>query len=181
MSGRFSLPLLCDGVILLRALEPSDVDITLKWENDSRLWHLGDTKAPFSRRQIEEYVATYDGDIFSAGQLRLIVESVDSGSALGAVDLYNFDAINRRSAVGILIDEQYRRNGIALRALTLLCDYVYRRLGLRQLWALCASYNTESIGLFTKSDFRQSGRLESWIRDGDQWYDAFVMQRIFVE
>ena len=180
MKHRFHLPLLCDGVILLRALEPGDVEITLKWENDSRLWHLGNTKAPFSRKQIEEYIATYDGDIFSAGQLRLIVESVESGRALGAVDLYDFDAINRRSAVGILVDERFRRKGIATRTLNLLAEYAYRRLGLRQLWALCAAYNIESVGLFERAGYRRTATLESWIRDGNEWDDAVVMQKVFV-
>lgn len=171
--------MLCDGVILLRALEAADVEIMMKWENDSRLWHTGDTKAPFSRRQIEEYIATYDGDIYSAGQLRLIIESVETGIPMGCVDMFDFDAVNRRSSVGILVDEKFRRKGMASRALTLLAGYADRRLGLRQLWALCADYNTESIGLFTKVGFKQSARLESWIRDGNEWYDAVVMQKIF--
>ena len=94
--------LLTDGQIRLRALEPQDIDITLEWENDSTLWHLGDTRAPFSRRQIEEYIMTYDGDIFSAGQLRLMI--VDNNDRpLGAIDMYNFDPIYRLVAIGILV------------------------------------------------------------------------------
>ncbi len=170
--------LLTDGQIRLRALEPQDIDITLEWENDSTLWHLGDTRAPFSRRQIEEYIMTYDGDIFSAGQLRLMI--VDNNDRpLGAIDMYNFDPINRRVAIGILVDSRVRRTGIGLRALELCKRYCHSRLGVRQVWALCAVTNRPSVGLFTRSGFVANGVLRSWLRDGDSWTDVELMQYIF--
>lgn len=33
--------LLNDGTISLRALEPSDLDAMIRWENDTRLWSAG--------------------------------------------------------------------------------------------------------------------------------------------
>lgn len=33
--------LLNDGTISLRALEPSDLDAMIRWENDTRLWSTG--------------------------------------------------------------------------------------------------------------------------------------------
>ena len=54
----------------LRALEPEDAAIMLQWENDRDGWQYSDTVAPLSGHQVREYIANYDADPFSAGQLR---------------------------------------------------------------------------------------------------------------
>lgn len=165
-----------DGVIRLRALEPEDVDTVFRWENDNNLWHLGNTQAPFNRDTIAGYIATYDGDIFRAGQLRLMITSLADGRALGAIDLYEFDALNRRAGVGILIDDSERGHGYGLRALRLLCRHCYDRLGMKQLWAICQSENAAAMRLFSSVAFEQCGHLRSWVRRGEQWYDAVMFQ-----
>ena len=40
---------LSDEQIRLRALEPEDLEVLYRWENDSSLWEVGNTLAPFSR------------------------------------------------------------------------------------------------------------------------------------
>lgn len=167
-----------DDLITLRAPEPDDVDTIFRWENDSSLWHLGSTQAPFSRDTIAGYVATYDGDIFRAGQLRLMITSADDGRQLGAIDLYEFDALNRRAGIGILIDASERGHGYGLSALRLLCHHSYDRLGMKQLWAICQSDNAAAAGLFRRAAFEQCGHLRSWIRRGELWYDAVMFQLI---
>lgn len=88
--------------ITLRALEPIDVDTLYRWENDPAVWDVGCTLAPYSRKQLWDYVDSYDGDIYSARQLRLMI-ALPSGETIGTVDLYDFDPANSRCAVGILI------------------------------------------------------------------------------
>ena len=43
--------------VRLRALEPEDLDILYRYENDSSLWEVGTTIAPFSRKQLYDYIA----------------------------------------------------------------------------------------------------------------------------
>ena len=111
--------MLTDGIITLRALEPIDVDTLFRWENDPSLWSVGVTLAPYSRKQLWDYVNNYDGDIYSAKQLRLMVSLSDSGETIGTLDFYDFDATNSRCGVGILIATPYQRQGFGLRALHL--------------------------------------------------------------
>ncbi len=105
-------------MIDLRALEPIDVDTLYRWENDPAVWGVGSTMAPYSRKQLWDYVDSYDGDIFTARQLRLMI-TIPSGKdgevkeTVGTVDLYDFDPVNSRCAVGILIAPEYRRRGYA--------------------------------------------------------------------
>ena len=142
MTHKVNRKLLDDGTIALRALEPADLDDMTRWENDTRVWSAGSQGAPLSRHQIAEYIANYDADIFSARQLRLIVTETASGTAVGAVDLYDFDPLSRRAGVGIIIDEAARGRGYAARALTLLWEYASLHLDMHQLWAMTAMDNT---------------------------------------
>ena len=66
--------------LLLRAPEPSDIDIIFRWENDTTIWHLGNTLAPYSRFAIEQFVLNTDNDIFAAKQLRLMIDWHSSGA-----------------------------------------------------------------------------------------------------
>lgn len=162
--------------VRLRALEPTDLDLLYRWENDSSLWEVGNSIAPFSRKQLWDYIENYDGDIFSARQLRLMIELRETGETVGTVDFYEFDPFNSRSAVGVLVDGAYARRGIASEALTLIAGYSREFLGLHQLIAIIPARNEPSLGLFKKCGYRISGRLRSWLKKGTRYEDAFMLQ-----
>ena len=44
--------LLSNDTITLRALEPTDLDMLYQWENDTALWVVSDTIAPYSRKAL---------------------------------------------------------------------------------------------------------------------------------
>lgn len=170
--------LLTDGVIAFRALEPTDVDVLMKWENDTSLWEVGATVAPYSRKQLWEYIDTYDGDIYRAGQLRFMIEECATRSPIGTADLFDFDAVNRRSSFGLLIAREYSGRGYGKRAAAILEHYCRSRLGLHQLWCVIPADNTGSRALFDKMEYRITGRLRSWLRTGESYRDAYVYQKI---
>lgn len=165
-----------DGIVSLRAIEPCDIDIILGWENDTREWTASTTAAPFSRRIIEEYVLTYDADPFSARQLRLMVEA--QGRTVGAVDIFDFDPVNRRAGIGVVIDRGDRRHGYALRALRLLELYCHRRLGMHQLWAVTAEANHAARQLLLSAGYGCTGRMNDWLCDGKSYAATLFYQRI---
>ncbi len=174
-------PLLSDDRITLRALEPIDVDTLYRWENDTTLWRAGVTLAPFSRKQLWDYINNYDGDIFASKQLRLMIDITDANgthTTVGAIDLFDFDPVNSRCAVGILIVPPYQRCGYGSAAMSLIEKYCYLRLSLHQLYSIVADDNTPSRGLFEKSGFKISGRLKSWLRTGNTYSDAYIYQKL---
>lgn len=170
--------LLCDDVISLRALEPGDIDILYRWENDTELWEVGLTIAPFSRQQLADYIENYDGNIFTARQLRLMVTLKSSGETVGTVDLYDYDPVNCRSAIGILIDSAFARRGYGAAALRLMERYCFSRLGLHQLYCVVPEDNIASRALFSSAGYNISGRLRSWLRRNDSYRDAYIYQRM---
>ncbi|MDE6756903.1 MAG: GNAT family N-acetyltransferase [Muribaculaceae bacterium] len=170
--------MLSDNFIRLRALEVEDLDMLYLWENDTSLWHYGNNIAPFSRKLLIDYINNYDGDIFSSQQLRLMIVPVGADTPVGMIDLYDFDAINRRAGIGIMIDAAHQSRGYARSALSLLCRYCYQRLGMHQLYATIAVDNTPSIALFQSCKFKISGKLRSWSRQGESYVDAYILQRL---
>jgi diamine N-acetyltransferase len=167
--------------ILLRALEPSDVELLYEWENNSSVWNVSNTLVPFSRFTLEKFVAESHIDIFQARQLRLMIEhtGIVPSKTVGAIDLFDFDPIHKRAGVGILInDEVDRKRGFASEALELLIDYSFSVLQLHQLYCNIDCDNIPSIKLFEKCGFRITGEKKDWIRNPDGWKDEYFLQLI---
>ena len=100
--------------ITLRALEPSDVDLLYKWENDTSIWHLSNTLTPFSRFVLEQYLLNSEKDIFTNKQLRLMIDVIEAAKkvkTIGSIDLFDFDPKNKRAGIGILIIKEEREKG----------------------------------------------------------------------
>lgn len=167
--------------MLLRAPEPADIDLIFRWENDMRIWHLGNTLTPFSRFAIEQFVLNTDNDIFASKQLRLMIDWHSSGTdikTVGSIDLFDFDPFNKRAGIGILIDESSRRQGFAFEALNLLIEYCFKTLTFHQLYCNIELNNSESISLFTKAGFVACGVKKEWLLRDGKWTDELMFQLI---
>jgi len=151
--------------IRLRALEPSDVALLYKWENDTSNWLVSATQIPYSMDVLESYIEHADQDIYSAKQIRLIIDAKDlKNKAVGAVDLFDFDPNNRRAGIGILIDSKYRRLHYGNDALERIIEYSGNVLNVHQLYANILSENKESLALFQQQGFKMIGVKKQWIR-----------------
>lgn len=165
--------------ISLRSPEPGDLDFLYLWENDTAMWPFGSTRAPLSRHQIWQYLDSYDGDVFTQKQLRLMIVENSSGKAVGTVDIYDFDARDSHATIGIFVADEFRRNGYATEALNLLCDYARETLSLHQLASWVSVDNEPSIRLFKAAGFKSKACLRSWIKRGRTYADVLIFQRLF--
>lgn len=166
-------------MITLRAPEMADVDSIFLWENDPGFNESLPQSAPLSRYQVWEYIQNYKADPFSTRELRMIIFDEALDKAVGHIDMFDFDPVNRRAGIGIFIDESRRREGYAKEALEMFEAYVIRTLGMHQLWAYIALDNEASKGLFTKAGFKPAGRLRSWLRRKTVYQDALFFQKLF--
>ena len=170
------MALLENDKIQLRALEPEDLDVLYQWENDSIIWHHGSTLTPFSKYVLREYIANSVHDIFQTRQLRLMIVEKVFQIPIGMIDLYDFDPINLRAGVGILLDKAYRQQGFGTQALQLIKDYTSRILFLKQLYVYIPLPNQPSFHLFQKSGYETTGQLKAWIKTTEGFVDAYFMQ-----
>ena len=170
--------LLNDNVIALRALEPTDLDVLFKWENDTDLWTVTDTVAPYSRQVLWQYLENYTADIYQSHELRLMAVLKDTGEAVGIVDLMNYSPLHNRAEFGLLIAAEHRGKGYGERALALACNYARNHIGLRQIYAYVASDNTTCLHLLHEGGFSTIGTLHQWRRRGTHYHDVVMLQCI---
>ncbi len=173
------IPVLSNEKLTLRALEPVDLDALYLWENDSNMWNVGNTLAPYSRAQLWDYIQNYDGDIFTSRQLRLMVVLRDSGESIGTFDMFDFDPFHRRCHIGLFIDPKYQGKGYGKATMNLAIDYAHRFIGLHQMVAVIPAKNQVTLNLFRSLGFSDTGILNDWIRVGNDYIDAVMLQKIF--
>jgi diamine N-acetyltransferase len=165
--------------VFIRALEPEDVDILYKWENDSNIWHLSNTITPLSRFTLEQYVLSAGQDIFSTRQMRMMIglQKPENGiTTIGSIDLFEFEPAHQRAGVGILIHDGFRGKGYASEALDLLIKYAFETLQMHQLFVNISADNTESIRLFESKGFQLVGTKKEWNRIRNKWHDESMFQ-----
>jgi diamine N-acetyltransferase len=167
------------GRIRLRAPEPADAQLIYQWENDPQIWRVGDTYVPYSMFQIEEFILNA-GDLYANKQLRLMIDSVTGKKlqVIGTLDMYDFDPRHSRAGVGIMITANERGKGFALEALEVFEQYAFETLNLHQLFCLIASNNMESIAVFMKRGFMQTGIRKEWLNEHGKWIDQIQFQLI---
>ncbi|MCF8347123.1 MAG: GNAT family N-acetyltransferase [Bacteroidales bacterium] len=165
--------------VFLRALEPEDLEMLYKWENDTDIWNVSETLSPISRFILKRYLENAHKDIFATRQLRLVVQLTGTDKAVGTIDLFDFDQFHKRAGVGILIAEKdERRKGYAEEALQILVRYCREILKIHQLYCTISSGNQSSTDLFMKVGFNITGTRKEWIWNGTGYLDEHFLQMI---
>ena len=164
--------------ILLRAVEPGDIDFMYLAENDSQAWSASATVAPMSRYMIQQYIDMYRADIYQDRQLRLIAIDATTGTRIGIADLYDFDPRNSRAGVGIYIAPNLRKQGFGGKMLTTLCRYAQEFLGIEMLYALIGTNNPASLHTFARCGFDETATLTHWLKTPQGYISAVILQKI---
>jgi len=167
--------------IRLRAIEPKDIDLIYSWENNSSIWQLSNTLAPFSRYVIKNFIENSHQDIFQLKQLRLMIDTIDEKESrtIGSIDLFDFEPIHKRAGVGILIAEaEDRKRGYASDALNVLIQYSFHTLQLHQLYCNITEDNMDSLNLFQSKGFKLVGTKRDWLVFPKGKKDEFMFQLI---
>lgn len=131
-----------------------------------------------------------EGASLSSGSMRLYA------LPYGCIDLYNYDPVNRRAAIGIMVAAEYRRQGYGLAMLKALERLFvepfhetahkdgtidkepFHETALHTLYADIAAPNTASLALFRKAGYTQCGHFKEWLEYDSHYIDTIRMQKI---
>lgn len=148
--------------VVLRAIEPNDLDFLYTTENTSNLWEVSDTVTPFSKYILEQYINESHRDIYDAKQLRLAI-CLQNDVLIGFIDLFEFNPQHLRAGVGLVITSKtHRGKGYAKDALHVFIKYCFDILNLHQLYCDIHEENTSSVQLFESCGFEKSGIKKDW-------------------
>ncbi len=145
--------------IQIRAVEPEDLDFLMATENNPQYWEVSNTRIPFSRNTLRQYLETPQ-DIYTDKQLRLVVTL--NGVNCGLVDLVEFDPFHLRVGIGIVVHQEYTNLGVATLALQKTIQFAVQHLGIRVFWCNILENNAASIHLFEKLSFQRRGNKPAW-------------------
>ena len=166
-----------DENILIRALEPEDLEFLYKWENNMDLWDVSDTLTPFSHFTLKKYIENSHEDIYRSKQLRLMIVRIEDNTPIGLIELYDFDPYHQRAGIGIMIHNmEDRKQGYATSAIKLMLYYCFEILGLNQVYSSVPSCNIASLKLFESIGFTQTGYRKQWLKRGKDWEDVIYFQ-----
>ncbi len=166
--------------IRLRALEPEDIDLVYRWENDPGIWSVSNTLVPYSRDVLKQFLAHAHQDIFQTRQARLMIDLKEPTiRSIGTIDLFDFEPYHSRLGIGILIKEKKdREKGYARESLELTLNYIFKVLLIHQVYCNILKGNTRSLELFKKLGFETVGLKKDWIKNLDGWQDEYLLQKI---
>ncbi|MDG1763342.1 MAG: GNAT family protein [Flavobacteriaceae bacterium] len=163
--------------VYLRALEPVDLEILEKVENNTVYWKYSNQTEPFSRFILNQFIKQQQQDIFETRQKRFVISSIQN-EVLGFIDLFDFEPLHRRAGVGLFVLEDFRNLGIAKQALKLLHVYAQKQLNMNTLFANVAAENTLSNRLFLSLGYYEVGLKKNWNFYGDSFHDEYLYQKI---
>ena len=163
--------------IVLRALEPEDLELVFQIENDPSLWQYGSNKAPVSRYSIRQYLSNATNDIYRDGELRLVICHNDK--PVGFIDLTDMDSINSRAQVGVVVVPDAQQQGVGKRAIAMVEEYAAQVLHIHSLYAVVSEANTSASRAFLSAGFMQVSTLPHWVMNSEgRFEDALLFQYI---
>ena len=140
--------------LLLRTMQPDDLEFLFRIENDPRLRPYTTNTGYYSRKLLRDYIRCNHNDLYMDKQLRLMIEQTEGkGDVVGIIDLFQYDDCQREAELGIVIDEPYRRQGYASEAIETLTAHCFGQLAFRQLTVSVHADNTPALNLFAKEGF----------------------------
>lgn len=164
--------------IRLRAIEPEDLELLYRIENDPEHWDAGHNKMPYSRYYLKSYLGSLTGDIFLDRKIRLVIERTDDDEAVGIIDLYDISPMYLKAETGIIVFKEFREQGYAKEATNLLVEYAFRYLLLHQVYATTSANNIQSLALYRSCGFEETARLKDWTLTEDGYQDEVLFQRV---
>lgn len=165
--------------IYLRALERSDLEFLYVLENTTEVWEISGTLVPYSKTVLKLYLEHAMKDIHEVKQLRLVICAQGSDEAVGSLDLFDYDPVHRRAGLGIVIARtEDRGRGWGGEAISLMLDYAFGTLEMKQVYANILAGNDASKYLFEKLGFTAVGIKKDWIRFNGTFKDEILYQKI---
>lgn len=152
--------------VYLRPETPLDVESLWHWRMLSGLQTLSSRPMVFlTPAEAVERMKKVEKDAWSQ---RFGIVRKDDKQLVGAINMFNYNPLNRSIELGITVDPDERKNGYATDAIRVLCNYLFRFRGVNKVHAQTAEFNKGAVKLLEKLRFQRDGVLrDHYFHDGE--------------
>lgn len=160
--------------VRLRAVEPEDWERFFAWDQDSETarhaYLIPFPRSVVATRQWAERSANEEpaNDAF-----RFAIESQE-GELVGTLNTHECDRRQGTFSYGVAIGADYRRQGYAAEAITLVLRYFFRERGYQKVTVHVYDFNEPSIRLHERLGFQREGRLRRMIYTDGTYHDDLL-------
>lgn len=160
--------------VYLRALEPEDYKISIKWRKDDSIWAmLGGHKYFVSEAYEKKWV---EDTITSGRDIKLAVCLVEGDRYIGNVYMTDIDMINRSCHSHIIIGEKdCWGKGYACEALQLAIAFMVNERGIQRIEALILEENKQSLRMHEKCGYVVEGLKKHAVYKGGVFHNQYVV------
>lgn len=160
--------------VYLRALEPDDYLVSIKWRNDEEIRSLIGGASFFvssetERRWVIENIENTQKYVFA------ICKS-DDKKYIGNFIIHEIDWRNKSVVTGIMIGEKNEWNkGYAYEAMLLGLRYVFNEMNMNRVEVLILEKNLASMKLHEKCGFKIEGKLRKSIYKNGVYQNQYIL------
>mgnify|MGYP001051366398 CR=1 FL=1 len=160
--------------VYLRALEPDDYKVTVKWRNDDEMWSMvGGPKYFVSSEYEKQWILNA---INNTNEIRLGICLKEKEELIGLCSLTEIDWANRNAQSSSMIGEKkYRGKGYGTEARLLLLQYAFYERGFERIWAKILEKNIGSIKMVEKCGYKKEGILRNSVLKNGKFQNQIVM------
>jgi len=144
---------------------------TLTWMNDPEMMRLLHREHVITE---EEHAAWSQKLANDPSVLYFAIEAGAERKHLGNVWLAQIDRRNLKAEVRVLLGEA-QGSGHGSKALALLAEHAFSKLGLNRLYAYVLDFNPRAVRAFEKAGFTQEGLLKDDRKSTQGFHDAWIL------
>jgi len=168
-----------DNQISIRDLCKEDVTALFSWWIDKEINRFDPRPIPGSSMELVKecniYCEMFNRDIMgneSERKYRYFIICDMENRPIGFVNFFSVDKEKKQCELGVAIgDKRYWKKGIALKAVTIVIDYIFTNLSIDRIYIETGENNEPALGLFSKLGFINCGE------DMDCGFKFIVMEK----
>ena len=153
--------------VVLRAIEPDDLETLRTWRNDPALRRNFRQREAISADQQRSWYERMSAD---PNQHLYAIEA--GGMLVGAGGLLYVDTVSRHADFSLYIGGSYVDDMYAPDAARVLLDHGFGELGLHRVWVEVYAFDTKKQALVEQLGFALEGRHRDHRHEDGRWYDS---------
>ena len=145
--------------ISLRFAHESDVRKIIFWENEDENGYTNLYHDKLLIADVLNWVKSRKNNLSDELELRFIICEKGREEGIGAIDLFEFDKKEKAVGIGLIVEKEFRKRGVATEALQMLVQYCLVNFDIKTFWCYVHKQNAPSLSLFLKCGFKISDKI----------------------